>query len=154
MNAERHHRQRILPQVGEAGQGRLRQASILVVGLGALGSPVALYLAAAGVGRLGLLDDQRIELSNLNRQVLYQTGDLGRRKVGVARERLLALDPALLGGGMAAAPRPGAPAGRPPEVPKLTDNKVISYDAAKCGSTAGRKRLLERWEREINSAAK
>ena len=81
MNAERHHRQRILPQVGEAGQGRLRQASILVVGLGALGSPVALYLAAAGVGRLGLLDDQRIELSNLNRQVLYPPGDTGGRQV-------------------------------------------------------------------------
>ena len=96
MSDARHHRQHILPEVGEAGQGRLRQAAILVVGLGALGSPVTLYLAAAGIGRLGLLDDQRIELSNLNRQVLYQAGDLGRRKVEAARERLLALDPSLL----------------------------------------------------------
>jgi adenylyltransferase/sulfurtransferase len=95
MSDVRHHRQRILPQIGESGQNRLRDASVLVVGLGALGSPAALYLAAAGIGHLGLLDDQRVELSNLNRQVLYQQADLGRLKVEAAKERLLALDPSL-----------------------------------------------------------
>jgi len=91
----RHHRQRILPEVDEPGQRRLHEASVLIVGLGALGSPVALYLAAAGVGRIGLLDDQRIELSNLNRQILYQDRDQGRFKVEAARDRLHALDPSL-----------------------------------------------------------
>ncbi len=91
----RHHRQRILPEVDEPGQRRLQEASVLIVGLGALGSPAALYLAAAGVGRIGLLDDQRIELSNLNRQILYQDGDQGRFKVEAARDRLHALDPSL-----------------------------------------------------------
>ena len=95
MNGARHHRQRILPQVGESGQARLREASVLVVGLGALGSPAALYLAAAGIGHLGLLDDQRVELSNLNRQVLYQQSDLERFKVEASRDRLLGLDPSL-----------------------------------------------------------
>ncbi|MDQ6709083.1 MAG: ThiF family adenylyltransferase, partial [Candidatus Dormibacteraeota bacterium] len=93
MTDARHHRQRILPEVGDAGQRRLRDASALVVGVGALGSPVALYLAAAGVGRIGLLDDQRVELSNLNRQILYRDADLGRPKVEVARDALHALDP-------------------------------------------------------------
>ncbi len=95
MSDVRHHRQRILQQVGEPGQNRLRHASVLLVGMGALGSPAALYLAAAGIGHLGLLDDQRVELSNLNRQVLYQWADLGRLKVEAARDRLLALDPSL-----------------------------------------------------------
>jgi len=95
MSDTRHHRQRILPQIGESGQNRLHDSSALVVGLGALGSPVALYLAAAGVGHLGLLDDQRVELSNLNRQVLYQQADVGRLKVEAAKDRLLALDPSL-----------------------------------------------------------
>ena len=95
MSDARHHRQRILAEVGESGQSRLRESSVLVVGLGALGSPAALYLAAAGIGHLGLLDDQRVELSNLNRQVLYQQADLGRLKVEAAKDRLLALDPSL-----------------------------------------------------------
>jgi adenylyltransferase/sulfurtransferase len=95
MTDARHHRQRILPEVGESGQQRLRAASVLVVGLGALGSPVALYLAAAGVGRLGLLDDQRVELSNLNRQLLYSQADVGRYKAEAGRDRLLALDSSL-----------------------------------------------------------
>lgn len=95
MNDARHHRQRILDEVGEAGQQRLARASVLIVGLGGLGSPVALYLAAAGVQRIGLLDDQRIELSNLQRQVLYSSHDLGRPKVEAARDRLNQLDPEL-----------------------------------------------------------
>ena len=95
MRDARHHRQRILPEVGDRGQSRLEDGSVLVVGLGALGSPAALFMAAAGIGRIGLLDDQRVELSNLNRQVLYRQSDIGRPKVDAAREHLLALDPSL-----------------------------------------------------------
>lgn len=91
----RHHRQRILAEVGEAGQERLDRSSVAIIGLGGLGSPVALYLAAAGVGRLGLIDDQRVELSNLNRQILYEDCDVGRLKVEAAAGRLLQLDSAL-----------------------------------------------------------
>lgn len=95
MSDVRHQRQRILPEVGEAGQERLRRSSVLVVGVGGLGSPAALYLAAAGVGRIGLLDDQRVELSNLQRQTLFADADQGRSKVDAARDRLLAIDPSL-----------------------------------------------------------
>ena len=95
MTAERHHRQRILAEVGEEGQRRLARASVAIVGVGGLGSPVALYLAAAGVGRLGLIDDQKVEASNLNRQVVYEECDIGRTKVEAAAGRLLLLDPAL-----------------------------------------------------------
>jgi adenylyltransferase/sulfurtransferase len=91
----RHHRQRILDEVGEVGQQRLADASAAVVGVGGLGSPVALYLASAGVGRIGVFDDQRIDLSNLNRQILFGQRDVGRRKVEVAAERLRAIDEAI-----------------------------------------------------------
>lgn len=95
MTDARHHRQRIVAEVGEAGQRRLEQASIAIVGVGGLGSPVALYLAAAGVGRLGLIDDQDVELSNLNRQVIFEECDVGRPKVEAAAGRLLLLDAGL-----------------------------------------------------------
>jgi sulfur-carrier protein adenylyltransferase/sulfurtransferase len=91
----RFARHLVLPEVGEAGQRRLRDASVLLVGAGGLGSPVALYLAAAGVGRIGLVDFDRVSLDNLQRQVLYGTADLGRPKVDAARERLAAMDPAV-----------------------------------------------------------
>ena len=91
----RHHRQRILDDVGERGQQRLAEASVAIVGVGGLGSPVALYLAAAGVGHIGVFDDQRVELSNLNRQVLYSDADVGQPKVRAAASRLRAIDSAI-----------------------------------------------------------
>jgi sulfur-carrier protein adenylyltransferase/sulfurtransferase len=89
----RYQRQLSLPEVGEAGQQRLQQASVLLVGVGGLGSPTALYLAAAGVGRLGLVDHDRVDVSNLHRQVLHGTADVGRAKVDSARDRLQQLNP-------------------------------------------------------------
>lgn len=89
----RYARHIILPGVGADGQERLRAASVLVLGAGGLGSPAATYLAAAGVGRLGIVDDDRVEESNLQRQILHATPDVGRRKVESAAERLRALNP-------------------------------------------------------------
>ena len=89
----RYGRHLVLPEVGPEGQLRLRAASVLVVGAGGLGSPLALYLAAAGVGRIGLVDFDRVELSNLQRQILYGTSDVGRPKVAAALERLADVNP-------------------------------------------------------------
>ena len=89
----RYARQTLLPGFGAEGQRRLRDASVLIVGLGGLGSPVALYLAAAGVGHLRLLDPDTVALSNLHRQVLYTTDDLGRAKHLAAREHLRRVNP-------------------------------------------------------------
>lgn len=89
----RYARHLVLPQVGEAGQHRLRAASVLVVGMGGLGCPVATMLAAAGVGRLGLVDADIVSTSNLQRQTLYTTHDVGLPKVVVACDRLQALNP-------------------------------------------------------------
>lgn len=89
----RYARQSLLPEVGAAGQARLRAASVLLVGMGGLGVPVATYLAAAGVGRLRLVDPDVVDETNLHRQPLYATSDVGRRKVDVAAERLRALNP-------------------------------------------------------------
>jgi molybdopterin/thiamine biosynthesis adenylyltransferase len=83
----------ILPEVGGAGQARLRQARVAVVGAGGLGSPAALYLAAAGVGTLGLVDSDRVELSNLGRQILHGTKALDLPKVTSAQGRLEELNP-------------------------------------------------------------
>jgi len=91
----RYQRQLSLPEVGEAGQKRLQQSSVLLIGVGGLGSPTALYLAAAGVGRLGLVDHDRVDVSNLHRQVLHGTSDVGRAKVDSARDRLQQLNPLL-----------------------------------------------------------
>ena len=91
MVEERYLRQVRL--LGHEGQERLREATVLVAGLGGLGSPVTLYLSAAGVGRLLLVDEGRLELSNLNRQVLYSVNDLGKFKALVAAERVRSLNP-------------------------------------------------------------
>jgi molybdopterin/thiamine biosynthesis adenylyltransferase len=90
---ERYSRQLVLPEWSEAAQLALRDASVLVVGAGALGSPVALYLAGAGVGRLGIVDDDAVELSNLHRQLLHFTPDLGVPKAHSAAAKLGFLNP-------------------------------------------------------------
>ncbi len=89
----RYSRHLILPEVGLQGQRRLKAASVLIVGAGGLGSPLALYLAAAGVGRIGLVDFDRVDASNLQRQILYGSGSVGRPKLEAARERLFDLNP-------------------------------------------------------------
>ena len=91
----RYARHLALPQIGAAGQLRLKQGSVLLVGTGGLGSPAALYLAAAGVGHLGLADFDTVDLSNLQRQVLFGTEQIGQPKADAARQRLLQLNPAL-----------------------------------------------------------
>lgn len=90
---KRYARQLILEEMGTAGQEKLSQASVLIIGAGGLGSPAALYLAAAGVGNIGLVDADTVELSNLQRQILHTTNDLGRAKVVSARETLSAVNP-------------------------------------------------------------
>ncbi len=91
---ERYIRQTMIPEVGEAGQNRLRHARVLIVGVGGLGSPIALYLTAAGVGQMGLVDDDVVSVSNLQRQVLYTESEVGLSKVECARRRLSALNSA------------------------------------------------------------
>src|ERR1700759_4889980 len=90
---ERYARHLVLRQVGGAGQAAIRKASVLIVGAGGLGSPCALYLAAAVVGTLGLVDDDTVSLSNLQRQILFRTSDIGRAKVEAGGEALKALNP-------------------------------------------------------------
>src|SRR5947209_3574712 len=89
----RYSRHLIMPEVGMDGQKRLKAASVLLIGAGGLGSPLGLYLAAAGVGRIGLVDFDVVDFSNLQRQVLHGTPDVGRTKLESAKERLNAINP-------------------------------------------------------------
>jgi len=89
----RYSRHLLIPEVGLAGQERLARARVLVVGAGGLGSPVLAYLAAAGVGRIGIVDDDAVDITNLQRQILYETADIGKPKAATAAERLHALNP-------------------------------------------------------------
>lgn len=93
LSYDRYQRQIILKELGVEGQQKLANARVLVVGAGGLGCPVLLYLAGAGVGTIGLIDDDVVSLHNLHRQVLYQMGDLGRKKAEVAASRLQAINP-------------------------------------------------------------
>lgn len=90
---ERYNRHFLLKEVGIAGQEKIKQAKVLVVGAGGLGSPVLLYLAAAGVGQLGIMDDDLVSESNLQRQILYDTTRVAQPKVVVAQEKLSLLNP-------------------------------------------------------------
>jgi len=90
---ERYARHIVLREVGGAGQARLKAARVLVVGAGGLGSPLILYLAAAGIGTLGIVDDDRVSLSNLQRQIAHRTADIGRHKTESATDAVHAVNP-------------------------------------------------------------
>jgi len=89
----RYSRHIILPEVGGEGQKKINEAKVLIIGTGGLGSPAAFYLAAAGVGTLGIIDDDVVDLSNLQRQILHSTKDIGRPKVDSAKKKLVELNP-------------------------------------------------------------
>jgi adenylyltransferase/sulfurtransferase len=89
----RYARTMILPEVGDEGQCRLKAASVLLVGAGGLGSSVAMHLTAAGVGRIGIVDPETVDISNLQRQIIHDTGMIGRLKVESAREKMFRLNP-------------------------------------------------------------
>src|SRR5262245_30459673 len=89
----RYSRHLTLPQVGIDGQRRLKSARVLCIGAGGLGSPAALYLAAAGVGTLGIVDSDVVDASNLQRQIIHSTADVGRSKLQSATDRLRAINP-------------------------------------------------------------
>lgn len=91
----RYSQQLKLPDVGLVGQAKLKNARVLCIGAGGLGSSLLLYLAAAGVGTIGIVDDDSVELSNLQRQVLYQTEHVGQKKAIIAKQQLMALNPHL-----------------------------------------------------------
>ena len=90
---ERYSRHIILPEVGGMGQTKLLESRVLLIGAGGLGSPAGLYLAAAGIGTLGIIDQDTVDLSNLQRQVLHGTRDIGRPKVESAKETIAEINP-------------------------------------------------------------
>jgi sulfur-carrier protein adenylyltransferase/sulfurtransferase len=92
---QRYSRHIILPNIGGAGQRKLLDSSVLVIGAGGLGSPVAMYLAAAGIGKLGIVDFDRVDVTNLQRQILHTTDDVDRPKVASAVEHLRAINPTI-----------------------------------------------------------
>ena len=89
----RYSRHLLLPEIGEAGQRRLKAGRVLCVGAGGLGSPAALYLAAAGVGTIGIVDFDVVDESNLQRQIIHGTENVGRSKLESARERIASINP-------------------------------------------------------------
>ncbi len=91
--AIRYARNVSLPEIGKVGQQHLLQSKVLVIGVGGLGSPLLFYLVAAGIGTLGIVDDDRVTLSNLQRQILHETGDIGRLKIESAADSLYDLNP-------------------------------------------------------------
>lgn len=95
LQRQRYARHIALPEIGEEGQEKLLKGMVLVIGAGGLGSPAAFYLAAAGIGTLGIMDGDTVDLSNLQRQILHTTASLGKAKTASALERLEALDPAI-----------------------------------------------------------
>src|SRR5215210_6582317 len=90
---KRYSRHLIMPEVGVDGQRRLKGGSVLCIGAGGLGSPAAMYLAAAGVGRIGVVDFDVVDFSNLQRQIIHGTSDVGRSKLASARDRLVDINP-------------------------------------------------------------
>jgi adenylyltransferase/sulfurtransferase len=90
---KRYSRHLIMPEVGMEGQAKLKKASVLLIGAGGLGSPLGMYLSAAGIGRIGLVDFDVVDSSNLQRQIIYSAGDVGRAKLDVAKERLSGINP-------------------------------------------------------------
>lgn len=92
-NLRRYARHVVLPEIGEAGQDKLLASSVLVIGAGGLGSASLGYLAAAGIGRIGIVEPDRVELSNLQRQILFETADIGQPKVQAAADRLEEINP-------------------------------------------------------------
>src|ERR1700685_1628880 len=90
---ERYPRHLVLRNIDGPGQQALKEASVLVIGAGGLGAPALMYLAAAGIGELGVVDDDTVSLSNLQRQIIHGTPDIGRRKADTAAERIHALNP-------------------------------------------------------------
>ena len=95
-DALRYLSQMVIPGIGETGQQKISEAKVLVVGAGGLGCPVLTYLVAMGVGTVGIIDDDTVQIQNLHRQVLYSTGDIGKLKVAVAAEKLLLQNPQIL----------------------------------------------------------
>jgi len=93
LQIERYSRHILLPEVGGKGQKKLLDSSVLCIGAGGLGSPIVLYLAAAGVGRIGLIDADVVDISNLQRQIAHRTADIGRAKVESAKEKAEAINP-------------------------------------------------------------
>ena len=89
----RYERHILMPEIGEELQSKLLQSSVLIIGAGGLGAPIAYYLTAAGVGHIGIIDSDVVELSNLQRQIIHNVNDLGRQKVESAKEKLQLLNP-------------------------------------------------------------
>ncbi len=88
----RYNRQMMIPEISEEGQRKIRAAKVLIVGVGGLGSPIATYLTGAGIGRIGIIDDDVVDITNLHRQVLYSEGEEGQPKVECAKRRLQSLN--------------------------------------------------------------